>query len=127
VVLPLGTLWPEVRDDLPGALLPPRAADGARAEITPDLARVVNGRLTAEIDSRGRVRFTRTIHRPAWRVMIAGLGKAQDPGRDSLVDHQQDVEVTGALPRSMTTFVGLEVRQLTPERESPEPGDTRSP
>jgi alpha-D-xyloside xylohydrolase len=55
-----GTLWPEVRDDLPGALLAPPAADGARSEITPDLARVVNGRLTAEIDSRGRVRFTRT-------------------------------------------------------------------
>lgn len=40
--------------------------------------------------------------------MIAGMGKAQDPGPDSRVDNRQDVEVAGDLPMSLTTFVGRE-------------------
>jgi non-specific serine/threonine protein kinase len=36
------------------------------------------------------------------------MGKTQEPGPDRLVDHPQDVEVTGALPMSLTTFVGRE-------------------
>ena len=55
-----GTLWQAVRDDLPGALLPPLPSPGARAEITADIARVINGQLTAEITAGGRVRFLRT-------------------------------------------------------------------
>jgi alpha-D-xyloside xylohydrolase len=56
-----GTLRPEIRGDLPGALLPPLAAPGARAEITPERARLVSGRLTAELDASGRLRFLRTL------------------------------------------------------------------
>ena len=37
---------------------------------------------------------------------MAAMGKAEDLGPDFLDDGQQDVEVTGALPMSMTTFVG---------------------
>jgi predicted ATPase/DNA-binding CsgD family transcriptional regulator len=40
--------------------------------------------------------------------MIAGMGKAQPPGPGSRVDNPQDVEVTGDLPMSLTTFVGRE-------------------
>jgi predicted ATPase len=40
--------------------------------------------------------------------MIAGMGKAQDPGAGSRVDNPQDVEVTGDLPMYLTTFVGRE-------------------
>jgi len=40
--------------------------------------------------------------------MIAGMGKAQDPGPDSGVGNLQDLEVAGDLPMSMTTFVGRE-------------------
>jgi hypothetical protein len=40
--------------------------------------------------------------------MIAGMGEAQDPGPDSRVDNLPDVEVTGDLPMSLTTFVGRE-------------------
>jgi hypothetical protein len=36
------------------------------------------------------------------------MGKTQEPGPDRLVEHSQDVEVTGALPMPMTTFVGRE-------------------
>ncbi|HJY58315.1 MAG TPA: LuxR family transcriptional regulator, partial [Streptosporangiaceae bacterium] len=36
------------------------------------------------------------------------MGKTQEPGPYRLVDHPQDVEVTGALPISLTTFVGRE-------------------
>jgi alpha-D-xyloside xylohydrolase len=54
-----GTVWPEVRDDLPGALLP-SPGGVARTEIAPDAARIVNGGLTAEISAGGRVRFVRT-------------------------------------------------------------------
>jgi predicted ATPase/DNA-binding NarL/FixJ family response regulator len=38
--------------------------------------------------------------------MMAGMGKAEGLGPDFLDDGQQDVEVTGTLPMSMTTFVG---------------------
>jgi predicted ATPase/DNA-binding NarL/FixJ family response regulator len=48
------------------------------------------------------------IQPPVLRAMIAGMGKAQDPGPDSRVDNPQDVEVTGALPMFLTTFVGRE-------------------
>src|SRR5690349_6714730 len=41
-------------------------------------------------------------------AMIAGMGKAQDPGTDSRVDSPRDVEVSGDLPMSLTTFVGRE-------------------
>jgi predicted ATPase/DNA-binding CsgD family transcriptional regulator len=34
------------------------------------------------------------------------VGKAQDPGPDHRVDNPQDVQVTGSLPMSLTTFVG---------------------
>ena len=40
--------------------------------------------------------------------MITGMGKAQPPGPDSRVENPQDVEVTGDLPTSLTTFVGRE-------------------
>ena len=38
--------------------------------------------------------------------MMAAMGKAEDLRPDFLDDGQQDVEVTGTLPMSMTTFVG---------------------
>src|SRR4029077_3317642 len=38
--------------------------------------------------------------------MMAAMGKTEDLGPDFLDDGQQDVEVTGILPMSMTTFVG---------------------
>src|ERR1700761_7739090 len=38
--------------------------------------------------------------------MMAGMGKAESLGPDFLDDGQQDVEVAGTLPMSMTTFVG---------------------
>jgi predicted ATPase/DNA-binding CsgD family transcriptional regulator len=49
--------------------------------------------------------------------MMAGMGKAEGLGPDFLDDGQQDVEVTGTLPMSMTTFVGrdqelAEIRSL---------------
>jgi predicted ATPase/DNA-binding CsgD family transcriptional regulator len=40
--------------------------------------------------------------------MIVGMGKAQDPGPGSRVDHSQEVEVTCDLPMSLTAFVGRE-------------------
>jgi predicted ATPase/DNA-binding CsgD family transcriptional regulator len=46
--------------------------------------------------------------RGALRAMIAGMGKAQDPGPDSRVDSPRDVEVTGDLPMFLTAFVGRE-------------------
>jgi len=55
-----GTIGPEIRDDLPGALLPAPPAPDARTDITPDLAWVVNGQVTAEITISGRLRFVRT-------------------------------------------------------------------
>src|SRR4029077_15089717 len=38
--------------------------------------------------------------------MMAGMGTAEGLGPGFLDDGQQDVEVTGPLPMSMTTFVG---------------------
>ncbi len=38
--------------------------------------------------------------------MMAGMGRAGGLGPDFLDDGQRDVEVAGALPMSMTTFVG---------------------
>src|SRR4029077_5314066 len=38
--------------------------------------------------------------------MMAAMEKAEDLAPDFLDDGQQDVEVTGILPMSMTTFVG---------------------
>jgi len=54
-----GTVWQEIRDDLPGALL---QGGPARAEltITPGVARISNGQVTAEMSSAGRLRFLRT-------------------------------------------------------------------
>ncbi len=40
--------------------------------------------------------------------MMADMRKAENPGPDSLADGPQDVEVTGTLPMSLTTFVGRE-------------------
>jgi predicted ATPase/DNA-binding CsgD family transcriptional regulator len=40
--------------------------------------------------------------------MMAGMGQAHDPGPGSRADNPQDVEVTGDLPTSLTTFVGRE-------------------
>jgi alpha-D-xyloside xylohydrolase len=55
-----GTLWQSIRDDLPGALLPPLPGSAAKTEITADLARLVNGTITAEITADGRISFSRT-------------------------------------------------------------------
>jgi predicted ATPase/DNA-binding CsgD family transcriptional regulator len=40
--------------------------------------------------------------------MIVDMRKAENPEPDSLVDGPQDVEVTGTLPMSLTTFIGRE-------------------
>jgi hypothetical protein len=40
--------------------------------------------------------------------MIAGMPKAHDPGPGSRAENPQDVQVTGDLPMSLTTFVGRE-------------------
>ena len=40
--------------------------------------------------------------------MMAGMGKAREPGPGSRVDNPRDVEVTGGLPMSLTAFVGRE-------------------
>jgi alpha-D-xyloside xylohydrolase len=56
-----GTIWQDVRDGLPGALLPsPPASAAARTDIAPHLARLVNGQIAAEMTAEGRIRFTRT-------------------------------------------------------------------
>lgn len=55
-----GTIGQQIIDDLPGALLAPPAATDTRTEITPVLARAVNGQITAEITVGGRLRFLRT-------------------------------------------------------------------
>ena len=54
--------------------------------------------------------------------MIVGMWKAENPEPDSLVDGPQDVEVTGTLPMSLTTFIGREreldeIRTLLRERK----------
>jgi alpha-D-xyloside xylohydrolase len=59
-----GTVGQQIRDDLPGALLPAvPGAEPARIELTADTARIINGELTAEISSEGRLRFLRTRDR----------------------------------------------------------------
>jgi hypothetical protein len=50
----------------------------------------------------------RTIPPPAPRDMIAGMGQAPGSGPGSRAGNPQDVEVTGDLPMSLTTFVGRE-------------------
>jgi alpha-D-xyloside xylohydrolase len=54
-----GTVWQDIRDDLPGALLP--APEGSRAEIelSGEPARITSGGLTAEVSAAGRLRFLR--------------------------------------------------------------------
>src|SRR6185369_2161627 len=42
-------------------------------------------------------------------AMMAAMGKAEDLGPEFLDDGQQEVEVTGTLPMSMTTFVGRDL------------------
>jgi hypothetical protein len=54
-----GPLWQETRDDRPGALLPSPPSSGAGAQITRDVAGVINGRLTAEISTDGHLRSER--------------------------------------------------------------------
>jgi hypothetical protein len=49
-----------------------------------------------------------TSRSPASHAMMLAWAKTQEPGQDRLVDHPQDVEVTGALLMSLTTFVGRE-------------------
>jgi hypothetical protein len=44
--------------------------------------------------------------RPAWGAKIVSMGKGRDAGLGPVVDNQPHVEVTGALPMSLTTFVG---------------------
>ncbi len=53
-----GTVWQHIRDDQPGALLPP-APSRAELEISEGLARITNGGVTAEISESGRLRFLR--------------------------------------------------------------------
>jgi alpha-D-xyloside xylohydrolase len=54
-----GTVWSQVSDEVPGALLPPPPSD-VGVERTKDRMRVTNGALTAEISAEGRLRFLRT-------------------------------------------------------------------
>jgi hypothetical protein len=46
------------------------------------------------------------MQRPAWGAKIVCMGNGQDAEPDSVVDSRPDAEVTGALPMSLTTFVG---------------------
>ena len=57
-----GTLWGELREDLPQALLPAGQAQ-AVAEVGDDLGSITNGALTAEISAAGRLRFLRSSDR----------------------------------------------------------------
>src|SRR6185437_3827768 len=57
-----GTIGREIIDDQPGALLPDPPSGPVGIEITPELARIASGRLTAEITLGGRLRFVRTDH-----------------------------------------------------------------
>jgi alpha-D-xyloside xylohydrolase len=54
-----GTVWQDIRDDQPGALLAPGPAR-AQIELSTDLARITNGNVTAEISAAGRLRFLRS-------------------------------------------------------------------
>ena len=53
-----GTVWAEIRDDLPGALLD-APASGADIQISGERARITSGGLTAEISAAGQLRFVR--------------------------------------------------------------------
>ena len=53
-----GTLWEEIRYDLPGALLAAEPVP-VTVEIGADAARITNGGLTAEISASGQLRFSR--------------------------------------------------------------------
>jgi len=53
-----GTLWEQVRDDLPGALIPAGPVP-VSIEVGTGAARVTNGALTAEISASGQLRFLR--------------------------------------------------------------------
>jgi len=53
-----GTVWEEIRDDLPGALLPAEPVP-VTVEIGADAARITNGALTAEVSASGQLRFLR--------------------------------------------------------------------
>jgi len=53
-----GTVWEEIRDDLPGALLPAEPVP-VTVEIGADAARITNGGLTAEVSASGQLRFLR--------------------------------------------------------------------
>jgi len=53
-----GTVWEKIRDDLPGALIPPEPSP-AVIEIGTSAARITNGGLTAEISASGQLRFLR--------------------------------------------------------------------
>jgi len=53
-----GTVWEEIRDDLPGALLPAEPVP-VTVEIGADAARITNGALTAEVSVSGQLRFLR--------------------------------------------------------------------
>jgi alpha-D-xyloside xylohydrolase len=63
-----GTVWQEIRDDQPGALLDlpaqpaglPAAPVQADVEISAEAARITNGVLTAEISASGQIRFLRS-------------------------------------------------------------------
>jgi alpha-D-xyloside xylohydrolase len=53
-----GTVWEEIRDDVPGALLPAEPVP-VTVEIGADAARITNGALTAEVSASGQLRFLR--------------------------------------------------------------------
>jgi len=53
-----GTVWEQIRDDLPGALLPAEPVP-VTVEIGADAARITNGGLTAEVSASGQLRFLR--------------------------------------------------------------------
>ena len=57
-----GTVWQQIRDDQPGALLAaePGGEPTPRIDLTAGTARIVNGQLMAEISEQGRLRFLRT-------------------------------------------------------------------
>jgi alpha-D-xyloside xylohydrolase len=55
-----GTVWQDIRDDLPSALLPPASAQ-ADVEMSAGLARLTNGSIRAEISDAGRLLFLRAL------------------------------------------------------------------
>jgi hypothetical protein len=55
-----GTVVGEIRDDQPGALLPPKPATAVTVTGDDDEARITNGAITATMTSDGRLSFLRT-------------------------------------------------------------------